>query len=89
MMMIAEIRELFEALKSVLINTNYQEFMARYFPETPPRDGDRVNPCYADTYHIDKWMLFRDNVFGFYCACDDFRQKKLVGHIREYIERDE
>jgi hypothetical protein len=72
------LEKVFNAIQTVWARTNYHEFMKAFFPETSPE-----SPCYDDEYHIDKWEMFRDKPFVFYCSVDKSRRNKLFSMIQE------
>jgi hypothetical protein len=50
---------------------NYYEFEELLFPE-------------SESYYVmPKWEVFRDNLFGFLCACSDDKIEILIQFIKE------
>ena len=71
--------EMFIALRWIRNRVNYNEIMRIMFPETPK---DR----FTDDYHMNKWLLFRDDPLGFWCGSDLDRREMLEQMIMFAVE---
>ncbi len=71
--------EVFIALRWIRNRVNYNEFMRIMFPDTPK---DR----FMDDYHLNKWMIFRDDLLAFWCESDLQRREMLERMIIFAVE---
>ena len=67
-------QEFFGSLRYLRSRTNATDFMAWLFPNKP-----------FDDYHMNKWVMFRDDIHGFWCHSDTDIQSKIEGALKALV----
>ena len=71
------VRQIMAGLRNIRSRVNANEFMTLFCPDKP-----------FDSYHADRWTLFRDDPVGFWCNSDSDQQKLLEDLIIDSLELD-
>jgi len=69
------VRMMFAGLRNIRSRINANEFMDYFCPDKP-----------FDSYHSNRWELFRDDPVGFWCNSDTEQQKLLENLVIEMLE---
>ena len=69
------VSQIMAGLRNIRSRVNANEFMAHFCPDRP-----------FDSYHANRWELFRDDPVGFWCNSDSDQQKLLEDLIIDSLE---